>query len=133
MRNIKVCCVFVVVVFLLVSLCSIVVADYYSGVLQNTWLWTPSYGAPDHYIVEKTADGGENWEVLDGNVPNTTVDRNGEQVVMFVYLSLREEDYQLRVKSVDAAGNQSPYSDISDVLHIRIRPGQPQFVTPRSP
>jgi len=102
-------------------------ADYYRGNLENSWYWLPATGTPAGYLVEKTNDSGVTWEII-LDVEPTLVDYRGAQVVMSTYLSTKEESYQIRVCAYDLAGNKSPYSVISDVLHIKLSPGKPEIV-----
>lgn len=101
--------------------------NYLSANLTNTWCWLPPGGVPAQYQVQKTTDGGTTWEDI-GKAPHELVDYEGQQVIMFEYTSTKEEDYQIRVCALDANNRAGPWSDISDILEIRIRPAQPKLM-----
>ena len=117
------------IVFIIILTGVVVWADYQSRETVNTWYWEPGTGNPQSYIVEKSTDGGQTWKVVD-TVPHVLREHQSRMVVLYTHVSSGDESYQLRVKAVDAAGNQSPYSEVSDILHVTdtTRPGRPKIL-----
>jgi len=97
--------------------------DYTSSKKDNSWRWTPAFGDVSHYVVEKSTDGMGEWEVLPNVLP-TVVDGK----VRCTVVSEVDESYQLRVYAVDNNGQRGINSFVSNVLHVRLRPGKPEFV-----
>ena len=104
-----------------------VVEEYTSRKLINKWIWIPSSGDVDYYIVEKTIDGGVTWETLP-DAPNQPVDRGGVMYIAYTVESVDDEVYQLRVGAVDANGVEAKKSQVSVALRINRRTATPEFV-----
>jgi hypothetical protein len=73
--------------------------------------------------LQVTTDGGNTWNVVDGNIPQPAQGN----IVEFTMQTPADGKYQYRVIAVDAAGNQSQPSEISDVFDVKTRPGQPKL------
>lgn len=116
------------VVILVLVIAQIAHSEYNSSSKTNVWIWTPTDSSTSHYIVQKSANGGDTWETLT-NAPHDLVDVNNMMVIRYDVISVIDESYQLRVAAVSGNDNQGPWSFISDVLHVRLRPGTPAFIT----